>query len=364
MKIHQQSEVLIANGKKGKKFWQTRILTDGENFYHQSRTWHETKSGVSKEMESAPYLVEAKNVGRSNATTPQMQAELEFDSIVEKQKDKGYLAEGEERDSFVKPMLAQKYEDRKHHLQWPVYVQPKLNGMRMLTDGEIAWSRGGKQIIPDVVKHILPGVKLKFIVDGELILPGNVLLQETMKAAKKWRPGVSDKLQYHVYDIVADMPFRGRKDVLKHLPICKNKNVIVVETKECADEAEVKKMHKQFTKAKFEGTIIRDNSAGYEVDRRSNQLQKFKDFVDGEFKIVAVNEGGGSFKGCAIFRCVTEGGVEFDCTPEGNTAHRKALYKTRKEHLGKWLTIRYQELSKDGVPLFPVGVEVREKGEF
>jgi hypothetical protein len=32
--------------------------------------------------------------------------------------------------------------------------------------------------------------------------------------------------------------------------------------------------------------------------------------------------------------------------------------------VGKYLTVRYQELSKDGIPIFPVGVSIREWGEF
>jgi len=29
------------------------------------------------------------------------------------------------------------------------------------------------------------------------------------------------------------------------------------------------------------------------------------------------------------------------------------------DYYGKWLTVKYQELSKDGIPRFPVGISFR-----
>lgn len=142
-------------------------------------------------------------------------------------------------------------------------------------------------------------------------------------------------------------------------------NVILAPTYKCEDVSEVMSYHKQFTARGYEGTIVRDDSGGYEIGQRSNQLQKFKDFVDDEFKIVGVKEGDGRFKGAAIFICETiDGSSTFDCTPEGTMEYKRELYDTRNSLIGQWLTVRYQELSADKKPLFPVGVTIRDKGEF
>jgi len=93
-------------------------------------------------------------------------------------------------------------------------------------------------------------------------------------------------------------------------------------------------------------------------------LLKLKDFQDAEFRIVDVEEGKGSFRGKAIFVCETDEGYRFNCAPEGSMEHRAELYRTRKNHIGKWLTVRYQALTEDGAPQFPVGVDIREEGEF
>jgi len=122
--------------------------------------------------------------------------------------------------------------------------------------------------------------------------------------------------------------------------------------------------HVYLTKHKFEGSILRIGGMGYEIAHRSNQLLKLKDFQDAEFKIVDVIDGDGKFKGAAIFVCETERGIQFHCAPEGDMEYRKMLYKNRKNHIDKWLTIRFQELTNDKVPQFPVGVDIRERGEF
>ena len=62
--------------------------------------------------------------------------------------------------------------------------------------------------------------------------------------------------------------------------------------------------------------------------------------------------------------CETKGGARFNVTPEGTSEYREGLWNGRKKLIGKWLTVRFQTLSNDGVPIFPVGVDFREDGEF
>ena len=68
-----------------------------------------------KLIEDKPRRCEAKNVGRSNETTPQVQAELEAQAKWQKKLDKDYALSPEEagEQKFYSPMLAQKYDDRK-----------------------------------------------------------------------------------------------------------------------------------------------------------------------------------------------------------------------------------------------------------
>jgi ATP-dependent DNA ligase len=142
------------------------------------------------------------------------------------------------------------------------------------------------------------------------------------------------------------------------------KNVVRVKTVKANDESQVSHLHNLFTQDGFEGTMIRDPWANYEIGKRSYSLLKLKDFVDAEYRIVNVVDGDGSDVGLAIFELETDSGQRFNCRPEGSQENRADLFKNRRQLVGKYLTVRYQELSKDGVPIFPVGVSIRDWGEF
>jgi DNA ligase-1 len=366
MKNIKSSEWLISENKAGgEKFWRLHIVADGSNYYTQTEWYQISKTGrETKRQTSEPYLAAPTNVGRANERDSKAQADFEFDALITKQKDKGYRAKGERKNVRPMPMLAHKFKDHKGKVEFPVYVQPKLNGMRMLFDGEVGFSRGNKEIIPEVIQHLALET-LGNILDGELMLPNNVLLQESMKAIKKYRPELSPELLYHVYDIVDNTrTFEERTELIEVLSKMFPNNVKVVPTYLCHNEADVMKYHKQFVADGYEGTMIRDPQMGYEIGKRSYSLLKLKDFVDAEYKIVDVVDGAGSDVGLAIFELETDDGQRFNCRPEGTQENRADLYKKRKQLLGKFLTVRYQELSKDGIPIFPVGVSVREWGEF
>jgi DNA ligase 1 len=142
------------------------------------------------------------------------------------------------------------------------------------------------------------------------------------------------------------------------------KNVKFVPTHKANNEVEVFQFHKEFTSEGFEGTMIRDRLATYEIGKRSYSLLKLKDFVDAEYQILDVIDGEGSDVGLAIFVLDNGYGKVFNCRPEGSQENRAELYKNRKTLINKFLTVRYQELSKDGVPIFPVGVGIRDEDDF
>ncbi|MBU8920806.1 MAG: hypothetical protein KOO63_03000 [Bacteroidales bacterium] len=360
-----ESPRLQSETKGGKvKYWQAAVYAkDGSWFY--SKTWWQEGS---KRQTSTPVEVFGKNIGRANETSPEEQARSEFDSIVQKQRDKGYSEDGSKAHIPTKPMLAHKYKDRKHTVEYPCFVQPKLDGYRMLKEGNgtAAYTRGGKPHVAECVAHLMWDTGA-FMTDGELMLPHMPPLQETSRAAKKFRPDVSPTLHYYVYDIVdPGVPFIARHELLCSLVLHGRApgNVVLVDTIEVHDETELLGAHAQFTARGYEGTIIRSGDAGYEIGHRSNSLLKLKDFTDVEFLVVDVEQGKGSFVGIAVFVCETSGGYRFNVVPQGTMEYRAELWRTRKGHIGKWLTVRYQALTEDGAPQFPVGITLREEGEF
>lgn len=366
MVIIKSSEWLIGENKSGnKKFWRLHILRDGIDYFTQSEWYQTSKTGKeTKRQFSEPYYAAQTNEGRANARDSKTQAEFEFDAIIKKQRDKGFGYDGEKRLMYPMPMLAHKFRDHSQKLDWPVYVQPKLNGMRMLFDGLDGWSRGNKQIIPNVIKHLAFDTA-GYILDGELMLPGNQLLQESMKAIKKYRPELSSQLVYHVYDIVdSDLPYEARYQIIQDICKIAPENIKIVNTYLVHNENEVMQYHKEFVSEGFEGTMVRNPAAHYEVGKRSYSLLKLKDFVDAEYRIIGIADGDGSDSGLAIFELETPTGQKFNCRPEGSQENRAELYQNRKKLVGLYMTVRYFELSRDGIPIFPVGIGIRDLKDF
>jgi len=353
--------VLQSTTRTGKKkYWKGEAFTASGEYYYRKIWWQEN----SKVQSSTPVLVKGKNIGRANETTARDQALFELQSIETKQRDKGYSEDGSKTHIPTKPMLAHQWAKKSHKVVWPSYVQPKLDGFRMLMDGTNAWTRGGKEHVRECVEHLMWDTK-GYTIDGELILPGMLTLQETAKAAKKFRPDVSPTLKYMVYDVVEPgLTFEERYYILQELVLSAPPNVVLVDTILVDDEERLFRVHAHSISHGFEGTIIRNPDGLYDVGHRSTDLIKLKDFQDAEFKIIDVVEGKGSFEGHATFVCETENGKVFNATPEGTMEHRQELYETREDHIGQWLTVRYQSLSNDGVPIFPVGVDIREEDEF
>lgn len=110
----------------------------------------------------------------------------------------------------------------------------------------------------------------------------------------------------------------------------------------------------------FEGVMIRRPEFPYEHGRRSFGLLKYKQMHDAEFKIVGFLPGEGKFKGyLGAFVCETKDGLKFHAPPKVTKKRRLELWTLRKEYLGKFLTVQYQELSFQDVPRFPIAKAVR-----
>jgi DNA ligase-1 len=88
------------------------------------------------------------------------------------------------------------------------------------------------------------------------------------------------------------------------------------------------------------------------------RLLKYKIAEDAEYTIVNVLEGKGKELGCAIFECQA-GEKTFTVRPIGTEEYRKQLWADRDKLIGLPLTVKYNGLTDEGLPRFPVGKEVR-----
>jgi len=329
------------------------------------------------QMQQGKFACAPKNTGRSNATTAVEQARLEAVAKWKKQIKKKYHMEEEDTKGLnLKPMLAKSFEDRKDKVRYPVWVQPKFDGVRCLsyrdaTGSVTLQSRGGDPYDVEHIRSALePLLDSNVVLDGELYIHG-MKLQNIVSLVKRPQEG-SLQLTYCIYDSTnlqsQELPWDDRYQYLYDWFLNRQQSlppfIIPVQTVQVLGEDGVRYCHDEFMKMGFEGAIIRLPKGKYTFGYRSSELLKLKAFQDAEFMVIGVQCGKGKFENAPIFRCVTTEGKEFDVVPKGTEQGRyEMLVKAMKgDYEGRMLNVRFFTYTNDGVPQFPVGVYFREEG--
>ena len=91
------------------------------------------------------------NEGRANERDVYAQARFEAEAMWKKKKESGYHETLGDIDKqvFIEPMLAKKYEDYKEDLKFPVFSQPKLDGC--LHEDTLVLTRSGNKKIKNMI---------------------------------------------------------------------------------------------------------------------------------------------------------------------------------------------------------------------
>lgn len=321
---------------------------------------------------------DGKNIGRDNETTAWEQCCLEAESKWKKQRDRKGYSEQVPTEKPMRPMLAKSYHKDGKHITFPAYWQPKLDGIRCLAyynDNNIVLeSRQGK--IFKSLPHINAAVdkilaKKDVVLDGELYIHGEEFQTLTSAIKRDTPTKASGKIQYHVYDMISDKPFEERFDILwKLIPQPKKRHkkpvVDLVWTQIVHCVTHVATIHTEQTLRGFEGIMLRNKQCcGYQIDRRSSHLQKYKEFVDEEFVIVGAEENKGKLEGTCTFICKTQSGKHFGVMPKGTQTERENMYQDWQANVinpGDIMTVEFfaWTTSDDPVPRFPVGKCIRD----
>jgi len=359
-------KTLYGKSSKGKiKEWSLSVIQNEDETY-TIKTEHGYSDG--KKQIDGKIIKAGKNIGKSNETTIYEQACSDAQTAFNKKIDKGYVTDTDNIKSksggLFLPMLAHRYDKYSHHIKFPCWVQPKLDGVRMLAKKEngiiTMWSRQGKVFeVPDKIQEeLLEMLEEEQAVDGELYVHGWTF-QRTVKAVKKRRED-TDSLVYHIYDSPHKTLNFEDRFTEKNFSLSDSGRITFVETRICPTTYELNALEAYFISEGYEGIIVRNIGSLYKYQDRSYDLQKLKRFVDSEYKIIGGKEGIGRETGMAVFRCITEDGKEFDARPKGTREERAEMFSNLDSLIGKYLTVKYQELTEDGIPRFPVGIGIRD----
>ena len=289
-----------------------------------------------------------------------------------------------------KPMLAYPVSTKPIDYNKPVFIQPKLDGVRCVIQRESdfpgqeylasfsvkAYSRTGKEW--KNIDHILEQLKPFFFKYPNIILDGELYnhelnndFEKIISLVRKTKPTISDRIesagmvQFHCYDTIMEhWPFEDRKLFIQqnfsYYGDYQCDSVKDVTDRLVHNTEEVEVAHEDYLELGYEGSILRKNES-YEC-KRSWTLQKVKDFSDTEAVIIGYEEGKGKREGTlGKFLMQDEDGNQFGCPPgKGyNYQDMRDMLKDIHKYMGQTATFTYFERTKAGSYRHPLFKAIR-----
>jgi DNA ligase-1 len=279
---------------------------------------------------------------------------------------------------MTKPMLA--YKVGKKPVDWSenVYIQPKLDGVRCVIklgdNNEVqAFSRTGKPWLN--IAHITNSLHYFFTQHPDIILDGELYnhdlrddFNKIISLVRKTKPTPSDRaeasnlVQFHCYDYietVMDQPYGYRMNQLVTSDIY-SYCVIYVESKLVNSKESANIIHQYNLNNGYEGSMLRLDRPYQQ--KRSYNLQKFKDFQDAEALIVGYEEGKGKRENTlGKFLMQDDDGNQFGCPP-GKGYNYKSLTNILNnihDYMGQKATFTYFERTPAGSYRHPLFKTIR-----
>ena len=270
-----------------------------------------------------------------------------------------------------KPMLAYPVSDKPINYNEPVFMQPKLDGVRCVIQYDNsqvkAYSRTGKEW--KNIDHILFNLKSWFALNPDVILDGELYnhdlkddFEKIISLVRKQKPTdldaleSSDLVQFHCYDIIDETKTFEERNAFIEQAVPRNHCIKHVPTNLVFRDDDAKVYHRRNLNNGYEGSILRTNDTY--ACKRSHNLRKFKDFSDAEATIIGYLDGKGKRTG-TLGKVIMQDdeGVEFGCPPgKGYTYKDLAnMLDNIGDYIGQRATFTFFEKTKAGSyrhPLF------------
>ena len=363
-------------------------------------------------MQESEVTAEAKNVGRSNATTAEEQAEVELKALYKAQCDnKHYRYTQEEAQAFSdsnkEPRKILDYKKGWKKMSPILLTSVKENGSRACVLEGVCHSKIGK---PEEIKvpHLravvdelgelahfdaevyADGLSLQRVrsawikpnkTDKDIITmakkrakergeevptpDGNIELQDAIKYLGYCPRNDVTLLRFNIFDIpdTTGKPFTERVACIKRFrDLVESKGLGVyfeylLPVPTHSHEERIQMVEKVTAQGK-EGLVHYEPEGIYEFGKRSSNAQKSKLRFDGEALVLSVVK---DKKGNGTLECVAADvldNVKFKCVMKVDRRDGKSYsksYESMLELVGKWITFSYEELSDKGIPTKPVG---------
>ena len=246
----------------------------------------------------------------------------------------------------------------------------KLDGVRAYWDGRNLLSRNGKILAaPEGWSVHFP----PFALDGELYTARGEF-EKIQSTVMDKTPSVTawSEIKFHIFDVPeASGGLLERLSELEKFILQKpqaGQNLKIIKQVKVKDNAEFEAFAEAVITKGGEGAVVREPNVPYERKRSKNAL-KYKKIKDAECEVIAVNKGSGKYeKFVGSLTCKALGGKddkERAGEPKEGTTFKIGSGLSDKNRqdppkIGSIITYKFQNLTANGKPRFPIFLRVRE----
>jgi len=396
-----QLPMLYRVGADG-KIWAWSIGFDGQNLIMCWETLSNFQQGLIQST-TRQVLLNSRSVSLYEQAL--QEARHEYKNKKDRQ---GYGEQLIQHDIFSLPaMLCTEWDPQKNQIhRWPVWVMAKLDGCRCrahilpnpiedlkLEDVHLV-SRATQVInflngiraeyvqfhktMVEVIRERFPNISPICRVDGELY--SHELNFDQISGITRLVRGASpveNKVKYFMFDLILGMDTTYDTRYLMLLEAYQRhtmkqggaRYLHILGASVANSKQDILTAHDYFVSQGFEGVIIRkvggstekEQSESYYKGTRCTAIYKYKQFKDTEGFIAGAEAAiGGHVEGGIIWLVQDQYGRTFGVNPRGQVEVRKALYQqylaNPQQFLGQKYRYRYQDLTADGKPRFPIGL--------
>jgi DNA ligase-1 len=247
-------------------------------------------------------------------------------------------------------MLAENYQQGINTSEY--FVSEKLDGVRARWDGRRLISRGGNVFAtPEWFTKDFPGNSL----DGELWM-GRGRYEETASIVRKQQPHEGWR---NIRLMVFDLPEHGGTFDERVIEMNRLATEVasaylgIIEQQSIATEEALKVQLQTVVAQGGEGLMLNRKTARY-ASGRSQDLLKLKPFDDAEATVIGYRPGKGKYTGhVGSLKVRTNQGIVFFIGTGLSDAQRR-----NPPPLQSQITFRYQGITKNGIPRFPVFLRI------
>ncbi len=400
MATRRLEKLYSKTGKEQVTEWIIQIVDIEDDLFTEFRV--EMYSGLfGRALNNKPdsFLVKTgKNIGKSNETTPLEQAINEAKAKWQHKIDReGYISlkqkglTDEQRksitkneiyallpkhkafvDGYFKPQKAYNIKDVDvKKLNFPMYIQPKLNGVRCVgtakDENVFLTSKNGLdyniQHIKDDLKELYKVLGKHYVLDGELYIHDEIL-SEILSCVKKENLKTKN-LKFCIFDLsIEEKNQHQRFEVLEKINrVIKQKNLqnIQIVTTYMVLSIEIALRETKVCIGKgYEGAILRNPKSLYQFGKRTKDMIKIKEYSDGEFKILDVVPHNKDTTIGSLYCLNDINTLKFTVEIEATTEKKQEMLLNKKNYIGKKATVLYYERTINGLPFHAKAISIRD----